>query len=172
MFPELFDSRSISRNPRVYKYYRNSIIKYYRAEPSRKITFTEVRKTIVGDVGSIRRVFDFLETWGLINYSPSALNKPLKWEDKDAKSSSAALQGCEAGAAPKDEVAKRVCNHCKSICSIACFVCDKVKTLSYVLVVYGEISSTFLYLIRSLLQMILFGNGQPFLLLNLFLLVI
>ncbi|RHN51576.1 putative transcription regulator Homeodomain-LIKE family [Medicago truncatula] len=61
-----------SKNPRVYKYYRNSIVKFFRFNPNRKITFTDVRKTLVGDVGSIRRVFDFLEDWGLINYHPSS----------------------------------------------------------------------------------------------------
>ena len=75
-----------SKNPKVYKYYRNSIVKFFRLNPNRKITFTDVRKTLVGDVGSIRRVFDFLEVWGLINYHPSSsLSKPLTWEDKDTK---------------------------------------------------------------------------------------
>jgi len=74
-----------SKNPRVYKYYRNSIVKFFRFNPNRKITFTDVRKTLVGDVGSIRRVFDFLEAWGLINYHPSS----SLWEDKDAKPGSA-----------------------------------------------------------------------------------
>lgn len=127
--PEFFDSRSPLKNPSVYKYYRNSIVKHYRADPSRKITFTDVRKTLVGDVGSVRRVFDFLEAWGLINYSPSALNKPLKWEDKDSKTSSASASHGGGGAA-KEENPKRVCNHCKSVCSIACFVCDKVMSVS------------------------------------------
>ncbi|KAF2310264.1 hypothetical protein GH714_007465 [Hevea brasiliensis] len=44
--PEFFDSRSPSKNPRVYMYYRNSIIKYFRRNPSGKITFTEVRKRL------------------------------------------------------------------------------------------------------------------------------
>lgn len=129
--PEFFDSRSPSKNPRVYMYYRNSIIKYYRRNPSAKITFTEIRKTLVGDVGSIRRVFDFLEAWGLINYSPSALNKPLKWEDKDSKStsqSSADGGGTSADSTPpKRDTSKRLCSGCQSVCSIACFVCDKVR---------------------------------------------
>nr|KAI3459922.1 hypothetical protein Pfo_016585 [Paulownia fortunei] len=86
--PEFFDGRSSSKNPRAYKYYRNAIIRRFRENPNRKITFTEVRKTIVGDVGSIRRVFDFLEAWGLINYAGST--KPqLKWEDKETKSTAA-----------------------------------------------------------------------------------
>ncbi|XP_023515051.1 SWI/SNF complex subunit SWI3B [Cucurbita pepo subsp. pepo] len=128
--PEFFDSRSPSKNPRVYKYLRNAIVKNFRECPSKKITFTDVRKTLVADVGSIRRVFDFLEAWGLVNYSPSALNKPLKWEDRDSKSNSSASHTGEPGgssadsSAPKD-ASKRVCSGCKSICSIACFACDK-----------------------------------------------
>ncbi|KAK4767763.1 hypothetical protein SAY87_002904 [Trapa incisa] len=63
-------------------YSRYSIIKLYRQNPSKKTTFTDERKTIIGDVGSIRKVFDFLETWGLINYPGLASSKPLKWDDK------------------------------------------------------------------------------------------
>ncbi|KAH7523369.1 hypothetical protein FEM48_Zijuj06G0003500 [Ziziphus jujuba var. spinosa] len=128
LVPEFFESRSAWKSPRVYMYYRNSIIKQYRDQPSRKITFTEVRKSLVGDVGSIRRVFDFLEAWGLINYSPSALqNKLLKWDDKDSKPSSSDPPAPPPPPPPtsKDDVSKRNCNHCKSLCSIACFVCDK-----------------------------------------------
>ncbi|XP_044475602.1 SWI/SNF complex subunit SWI3B-like [Mangifera indica] len=117
--PEFFDSRSPSKNPGVYKYYRDSIIMKFRKNPSRKITFTDVRRTLVGDVGSIRRVFDFLETWGLINFLASV--KPLKWEDKETKSSSSSVEF----AALRRETSKRVCNGCKSLCTIACFACEK-----------------------------------------------
>lgn len=133
--PEFFDSRSPSKNPRVYKYYRNSIISQFRKNPSAKITFTEIRKTLVGDVGSIRRVFDFLDAWGLINYSP--LNKQLKWEDgKDSSSKTAASPAGggggdggtagDANASNNKDNYKRLCSGCKSLCSIACFFCDKV----------------------------------------------
>ncbi|XP_038703804.1 SWI/SNF complex subunit SWI3B isoform X2 [Tripterygium wilfordii] len=129
--PEFFDSRSPSKNPRVYRYYRNSIIKLFRENPARKLTFTEARKTLVGDVGSIRRIFDFLEAWGLINYSPSALNKPLRWEEKETKGQSSGAAG-DVGVASFDsssqvnrESTKRLCSGCKSVCSIACFACDK-----------------------------------------------
>lgn len=131
--PEFFDSRSASKNPRVYMYYRNSIIKRFRQNPSAKMSFTEARKTLVGDVGSIRRVFDFLEAWGLINYSPSALSKPLKWDDKEAKSSpqtTAAAAATANSKPPNKETSKRLCSGCKSVCSIACFTCDKVKSSS------------------------------------------
>ncbi|KAK6939178.1 SWIRM domain, partial [Dillenia turbinata] len=92
---EFFDSRSPSKNPRVYVYYRNSIIRRFRERfsqnPSAKIIFTEARKTLVGDVGSIRRVFDVLEAWGLIKHAAPA----------------------------------RFCTGCKSVCTIACFARDK-----------------------------------------------
>lgn len=91
----------------------------------------------MGDVGSIRRIFDFLETWGLINYSSSASSKPLKWDDEKEMSKSigmASQSGSAAGAnaaaetsGANRESAKRLCNGCKSVCTIACFACDKVN---------------------------------------------
>ncbi|KAK9164765.1 hypothetical protein Syun_005667 [Stephania yunnanensis] len=127
--PEFFDGRSYSKNPRVYKYYRDSIIRLFRANPSRKITFTYARKVLVGDVGSIRRVYDFLESWGLINYaaSPGALLKPppqLKWEDREGKNGGGDSAFLESST-PRRETSKKLCSGCKSVCSIACFVCDK-----------------------------------------------
>ncbi|GFY86329.1 switch subunit 3 [Actinidia rufa] len=96
--------------------------------PTTKITFTEARKTIIGDVGSVRRVFDFLETWGLINYSPGPASKlPLKWEEKETKSNTALSQSTEpTGNSVEPTVPKkRLCSGCKTVCSIACFACDK-----------------------------------------------
>lgn len=78
-------------------------------------------------MGSIRRVFDFLEAWGLINYSGSALKQPLKWEEKDNKSGGASSQSGDAGGGAVESIPKRRwCSGCKSLCSIACFACDKV----------------------------------------------
>lgn len=120
------------KNPRVYLYYRNSIISKYREHPSRKLTFTEARKTIIGDVGAIRRVFDFLETWGLVNYIGGSAKQPLKWEDKESKVVSGgavvqASQSNEAVGGTGDGVSnKRWCSGCKELCSIACFASDKV----------------------------------------------
>ena len=39
-----------------------------REDPSRKLTFTEVRNSFVGDVSLLRKVFNFLEKLGLINF--------------------------------------------------------------------------------------------------------
>ncbi|MFQ6639407.1 hypothetical protein Gotur_014399 [Gossypium turneri] len=127
--PEFFDGRSASKGPSLYIYYRNSIIKLFRENPSRKITFTDVRKTLVGDVGSIRRVFDFLDHWGLINYSASsALSKPSKDTGSNIKSSDSPSVESPSSAAPTPKHSsnsRRICGACKSLCTIACFVCDK-----------------------------------------------
>ncbi|KAH0434369.1 hypothetical protein IEQ34_026843 [Dendrobium chrysotoxum] len=112
ILPEFFDERSSSKNPSVYKYYRDSIIGRFRANPSRKITFTEARRGLVGDVGSVRRVFDFLEAWGLINYTPSV--KPLPKDKKEAGDTT-----------ERKDSSKRLCSNCKSLCNIVCFVTDK-----------------------------------------------
>ncbi|KAI3759512.1 hypothetical protein L6452_07394 [Arctium lappa] len=65
---EFFDGTSFTRNPRVYKEYRDFIISKYREDPSRRLTFSEVRRSLVGDVNYLLKVFLFLEKWGLINY--------------------------------------------------------------------------------------------------------
>lgn len=44
------------------------MINKFREDPSRRLTFTEVRKSLLGDVGSLEKVFRFLDRWGLINF--------------------------------------------------------------------------------------------------------
>ncbi|CAA2964061.1 SWI SNF complex subunit SWI3A [Olea europaea subsp. europaea] len=72
---EFFDGSSITRSPRIYKEYRDFIISKYREDPSRKLTFTEVRKSLVGDVSILHKVFTFLEKWGLINFDVKRNNE-------------------------------------------------------------------------------------------------
>ncbi|XP_021746552.1 SWI/SNF complex subunit SWI3B-like [Chenopodium quinoa] len=131
--PEFFEGNSASKNPNVYKYYRNAIVSNFRSNPSKKLTFTEVRRWLVGDVGSIRRVFDFLDTWGLINYSPPSGKPPFKWEDKekekekDREPAAVPSAGAATTAAGNSNIRKsnKMCSGCKVACTIACFVCDK-----------------------------------------------
>ncbi|KAK4362758.1 hypothetical protein RND71_017999 [Anisodus tanguticus] len=68
---EFFDGSSITRTPRIYKEYRDFIITSYREDPTRNLSFTEVRKSLVGDISVLHKVFTFLEKWGLINFDPS-----------------------------------------------------------------------------------------------------
>ncbi|OIW17048.1 hypothetical protein TanjilG_00187 [Lupinus angustifolius] len=70
---EFFDGSSLSRTPKIYKEYRDFIINKYREEPSRRLAFTDVRKSLVGDVTVLQKVFKFLENWGLINYGAPPL---------------------------------------------------------------------------------------------------
>ncbi|WCJ36302.1 SWI/SNF complex subunit SWI3A [Euphorbia peplus] len=65
---EFFDGSSITRTPKVYKEYRDFIINKFREDPSRKLTFTDVRKSLVADVNLLNKVFRFLDKSGLINF--------------------------------------------------------------------------------------------------------
>ncbi|XP_076918095.1 SWI/SNF complex subunit SWI3B-like [Bidens hawaiensis] len=138
LLPEFFDWRSPSKTPKFYKYYRNTIVKRFRdsikesppskENPTPKITFTEVRKCIIGDLGSIRKVFDFLESWGLINYFGPPLTKAqLKWEDKESKNVSVAASQQSSDPGGGNSVGdasvarKRFCSSCNLPCTIACF---------------------------------------------------
>ncbi|KAJ3675300.1 hypothetical protein LUZ60_004342 [Juncus effusus] len=67
--PEFFEGVSITKNPRVYKDYRDFIINKYRENPSKKLRFTEIRKALIGDVTLLHKLFSFLEKHGLINFS-------------------------------------------------------------------------------------------------------
>ncbi|XP_078438264.1 switch subunit 3 isoform X1 [Wolffia australiana] len=122
MLPEFFERKSPLKNPSLYLYYRDFIIRRFRENPSRKITFTEVRKAIVGDVGSVRRVFDFLETWGLINYTASEKQVKALLEEKERRTT-------EEGAKKLLGSAKSLCTSCKTDCNIVCFATEKVPEL-------------------------------------------
>eukprot|EP00210_Caulerpa_lentillifera_P002940 g2807.t1 len=55
-------------DPEDYKSARNSIINMFRSRPSRKLKFSDVRSELVGDEVQLRLIFEFLESWGLINF--------------------------------------------------------------------------------------------------------
>lgn len=101
---DFFDGSSISRTPRIYKEYRDFIINKYREEPSSRLTFTEVRKSLVGDVNLLHKVFVFLETWGLINFGATSDGDNLA-EVEDGESSTIKIEegvpnGIRVGAMP------------------------------------------------------------------------
>ncbi|CAK9330316.1 unnamed protein product [Citrullus colocynthis] len=101
---EFFDGSSISRTPRIYKEYRDFIINKYREEPSSRLTFTEIRKSLVGDVNLLHKVFIFLETWGLINFGATSDDNDFT-EVEDGESSIIKIEegvpnGIRVGATP------------------------------------------------------------------------
>ncbi|KAK3043216.1 hypothetical protein RJ639_002459 [Escallonia herrerae] len=77
---EFFDGSSLTRTPKIYKEYRDFIVSKYREDPSRRLTFTEVRKSLVGDVSLLHKVFLFLDRWGLINFGTRPLDEDLEEE--------------------------------------------------------------------------------------------
>lgn len=80
---EFFDGSSSSKTPKIYKEYRDFMINMYREDPHRGVTFTEMRKMLIGDVNSLHKIFIFLETWGLINFQVSS-NSKLEQSSEDA----------------------------------------------------------------------------------------
>uniref|UniRef100_A0ACD5Z6C5 Uncharacterized protein n=1 Tax=Avena sativa TaxID=4498 RepID=A0ACD5Z6C5_AVESA len=123
LMPEFFEGEvaaaSGSRGPEAYKYYRDTLVKRFRARPARRLTLTEARRGLIGDVGSVRRVFDFLEEWGLINYGTSA---PGVKQGRDKREEVAASQpSLPAGAT----ISRKLCIGCGSVCRSAYFTCEK-----------------------------------------------
>uniref|UniRef100_A0A2P2K139 SWI/SNF complex subunit SWI3A isoform X2 n=1 Tax=Rhizophora mucronata TaxID=61149 RepID=A0A2P2K139_RHIMU len=76
---EFFDGSTITRTPKVYKEYRDFIINKYREDPSRRLTLTEIRKSLIGDVNLLHKVFSFLDKWGLVNFGATSSSRD-DWE--------------------------------------------------------------------------------------------
>lgn len=73
---EFFNHSSEHKTEAVYVKYRNFLVHEYRKCPGRRLTFLECRRRLVGDVQAIRRIWDFLDSWGLINYEAGP---PVVW---------------------------------------------------------------------------------------------
>lgn len=121
--PEFFEGEAAaasgSRGPEAYKYYRDTLVRRFRARPGRRLTLTEARRGLVGDVGSVRRVFDFLEEWGLINYgaSPSGAKQGRDKKEEAALSQSSLPIGAT--------MPSKLCTGCRTVCGLAYFSCEK-----------------------------------------------
>ena len=74
--PEFFNGKYPSKNPEIYKKYRNFIINLYRQSPTIYLTGTACRRHLSGDVCAILRLHKFLEKWGLINFKLDPKFKP------------------------------------------------------------------------------------------------
>ena len=74
--PEFFNGKYPSKNPEIYKKYRNFIINLYRQNPSIYLTGTACRRHLSGDVCAILRLHKLLNQWGLINFKLDPKFKP------------------------------------------------------------------------------------------------
>ena len=67
MLPEWFDSSSSHRTPESYVKTREKIIEMSVTLSNRNVTNTMIRRSILGDAGSLQRLRSFLVNWGVIN---------------------------------------------------------------------------------------------------------
>ncbi|GMM32041.1 Swi3 protein [Martiniozyma asiatica (nom. inval.)] len=75
--PEYFNDVNKSKTPEVYMKCRNFMVNSYRINPNEYLSFTAVRRNLIGDAGSMLRIHKFLNKWGLINYQVNPETKPI-----------------------------------------------------------------------------------------------
>jgi hypothetical protein len=74
--PEFFDASSRIRSPSSYMSIRSYICNLYAQNTSIYLSATECRRKIAGDAGSIMRIHNFLDSFGVINYAVPAEARP------------------------------------------------------------------------------------------------
>ncbi len=67
MLPEWFDASAAHRTPESYLKAREKIIQMSMALSNRNVTNAMIRRSILGDAGSLQRLRKFLVNWGIIN---------------------------------------------------------------------------------------------------------
>jgi hypothetical protein len=67
MLPEWFDASAPHRTPEAYVAARDKVIHMADQLSNRNVTNSMIRRTIVGDAGSLHRMHAFLVNWGFIN---------------------------------------------------------------------------------------------------------
>ena len=78
--PEYFQNSNKAKTPEIYMKYRNFMINCYRLNPNDYLSYTSVRRNLIGDAGAMLRVHKFLNKWGLINYQVHPETKPKQME--------------------------------------------------------------------------------------------
>ena len=86
MLPEWFNSSAPHRTPETFLKSREKIIEMSEALANRNVTNAMIRRTVLGDAGSLHRLRSFLVRWGVINKdgindsapTPASLRPDLK----------------------------------------------------------------------------------------------
>lgn len=78
--PEFFSGKNPGKTPQIYSKYRNFMVNTYRLHPSEYLTVTACRRNLLGDSGTIMRIHNFLEKWGIINYQVDVEARPVNVE--------------------------------------------------------------------------------------------
>lgn len=81
----------------------------------------------------MRKVFDFLETWGLINYTPPPVTKEKEREKKKSvEKKGNNVEGVVKKDNNTEDAVTKTCSGCGTICSQACFSTEKVSSSSLI----------------------------------------
>ncbi|KAG7708772.1 hypothetical protein KL950_002292 [Ogataea haglerorum] len=78
--PEFFNGTNKNKTPQIYARYRNFMVNTYRLNPNEYLSFTAVRRNLVGDAGTLLRLHKFLDKWGIINYQVNPETRPVPLE--------------------------------------------------------------------------------------------
>ncbi|KAG7892374.1 hypothetical protein KL908_003326 [Ogataea polymorpha] len=78
--PEFFNGSNKNKTPQIYARYRNFMVNTYRLNPNEYLSFTAVRRNLVGDAGTLLRLHKFLDKWGIINYQVNPETRPVPLE--------------------------------------------------------------------------------------------
>ncbi|CAI8495257.1 unnamed protein product [Pichia kudriavzevii] len=78
--PEFFQGQNKSKTPEIYIKYRNFMVNSYRLNPNDYLSFTAVRRNLIGDSGALLRIHKFLTKWGIINYQVNPETRPQQIE--------------------------------------------------------------------------------------------
>lgn len=92
--PDFF-TPGAAASPQTYMQYRRFIVSAYRLNPNEHLSFTAVRRSLVGDAGAILRVHKFLAKWGIINYQVNPESVPLTSAELAAAAAAASVAGGE-----------------------------------------------------------------------------
>lgn len=74
--PEFFSGKVRTKTPEVYREIRDFMVDTYRLNPTEYLTLTACRRNLASDVGTLIRVHQFLEHWGIINYQIDPETRP------------------------------------------------------------------------------------------------
>ena len=65
-------------DPEFYQKCRNTMIDKFREKSHRRLSFSDIRRKLSGNVDEMKRIYDFLMKWGLINYFPASSSHVAK----------------------------------------------------------------------------------------------
>lgn len=80
-----------ARNVSQYIIYRDHMIRRFGRDPTRQLAFVEAHRGLEGDANDIRKVYDFLCRWGLINFTAPGVTGAVALDPNDRPAGSAAV---------------------------------------------------------------------------------